>query len=189
VPPPPKPASDNLGAANIPCTDFAPIEAYLDAPAVREALHVRGALAGTPWIPCGQLDWAFPGNKSAIPAIYQALAGNPLRVLVFSGDVDSCVPFVNTRRKVATLGFPPAGAYRRWFVDDAEGRPQIAGYTQSYGRRASDGAGGSDDGDDVAAAVPALTFATVKGAGHMVASDKPAAALAFFSRFLAGEPL
>jgi carboxypeptidase C (cathepsin A) len=54
-------------------------------------------------------------------------------------------------------------------VNDQNGLAQIAGYTQSY--------------------EPSITFATVRGAGHMVASDKPREALELFSRFVRNEPL
>eukprot|EP01047_Picozoa_sp_COSAG01_P034423 COSAG01_NODE_2584_length_7418_cov_4.468643_3_plen_71_part_00 len=34
-----------------------------------------------------------------------------------------------------------------------------------------------------------LTFVTVRGAGHMVPTDRPRQAAAFFERFLADEPI
>ena len=77
-------------------------------------------------------------------------------------------------------------------VADSQNRMQIGGYTQSFVRHEKilDGDGGVMS-TPAAMAEPtiALTFATVKGAGHMVASDKPTAALALFTRFLQGNPL
>ena len=78
-------------------------------------------------------------------------------------------------------------------VADSQNRMQIGGYTQSFVRREKilDGDGGVMSTPAAAMAEPtiALTFATVKGAGHMVASDTPTAALALFTRFLQGNPL
>ena len=96
-------------------------------------------------------------------------------MMVYSGDVDSCVPFLGTQRRVSQLGFPPVGVYRRWFADynqppgtaQREAGPQIAGFVQEY------------QGN--------ITFCTVRGAGHMVPTFQPEAALAFIARFFRGE--
>ena len=156
----------------VPCTDFSAIEHYLNQKDVRKALHVPNALANTTWAICGtSLRWEYPYNKSLIPKIYKEFGEKhkDIRILVFSGDVDSCVPFIGTRGGVRDLGFQTVGNYRKWMVNDQNGLAQIAGYTQSY--------------------EPSITFATVRGAGHMVASDKPREALELFSRFVRNEPL
>jgi carboxypeptidase C (cathepsin A) len=57
-------------------------------------------------------------------------------------------------------------------ADDITHLPQIAGYVQEYAT------GGK-----------ALVYATVRGAGHMVPTDKPQQALEMFRRFISGSPL
>ncbi len=75
-----------------------------------------------------------------------------MRVLVYSGDVDSCVPYLGTEACMDALGLPVVEPWRAWIVDG-----QVAGYVKVLGGRA----GG-----------PSLTYATVKEAGHMVPTYK-----------------
>ena len=48
--------------------------------------------------------------------VYESLMGlDPApRILVYSGDVDGCVPHLGTRRWVSSLGLPPAEPWRSW---------------------------------------------------------------------------
>jgi hypothetical protein len=85
-----------------------------------------------------------------------------MRVLVYSGDVDSCVPYLGTEACMDALGLPVVEPWRAWIVDG-----QVAGYVKVLGGRA----GG-----------PSLTYATVKEAGHMVPTYK--APLLFPSAFI-----
>ncbi|XP_048464151.1 lysosomal protective protein [Rhincodon typus] len=55
---------------------------------------------------------------------------------------------------------------RTWLYNDGNGE-QVGGFVKEFGN---------------------LTFLTIKGAGHMVPTDKPLAAFTFFSRFLHNEP-
>jgi serine carboxypeptidase-like clade 1 len=75
-----------------------------------------------------------------------------MRVLVYSGDVDSCVPYLGTEACMDALNLPVVEPWRAWIVDD-----QVAGYVKVLGGRT----GG-----------PSLTYATVKEAGHMVPTYK-----------------
>ena len=162
----------NIGHTVVPCNNFTNIEHYLNLKSVRKALHVSDTIANVTWTICGfSLNWLYPYNKSLIPLIYEEFGKNyeNIRILVFSGDVDSCVPFIGTRKRIAELGFEPLDTYRKWVVEDDNKVEQIAGYTQSY--------------------KPSLTFATVRGAGHMVATDKSKEALELVSRFLQNKPL
>ena len=113
---------------------------------------------------------AISYNKSLIPLIYEEFGKNyeNIRILVYSGDVDSCVPFIGTRKRIAELGFEPLDTYRKWVVED-DNKVEQLWFTQSY--------------------KPSLTFATVRGAGHMVATDKSKEALELVSRFLQNKSL
>jgi hypothetical protein len=100
--------------------------------------------------------------------LYEAALGRGLRVLVYSGDVDICVPWPGTDRAVAALNQTMSDEWHPWYEAG-----QVAGYVVGY--RSGQ-----------------LQYATVKNAGHMVPSEdigQPAAALALFSRFLAAQPL
>jgi len=90
---------------------------------------------------------------------------NKLRILVYSGDVDSVVSTVGTRAWIDSLQLKESAAWRPW-VDDE----QLAGFTQSY-----------QDGF--------LTFATVREAGHEVPQYQPERALAMFESFISNQAL
>ena len=54
---------------------------------------------------------------SSMLPVYKALLAlddPPLRVLIYSGDVDGCIPHVGTRRWVASLGLPVERPRRAW---------------------------------------------------------------------------
>jgi hypothetical protein len=65
-----------------------------------------------------------------------------IRVLIFNGDVDCCVPYKGNEWWTESLGLPIEKPWRAWTVDS-----QVAGYVTSYAQD--------------------FSFLTVKGAGHM----------------------
>eukprot|EP01047_Picozoa_sp_COSAG01_P034422 COSAG01_NODE_2584_length_7418_cov_4.468643_2_plen_120_part_00 len=90
------------------------LEAYLNDPAVRRALHVSPN--ASVWRPCAEnLAWTHDGV--GLSTLYSKLvAAQPsLRVLVYSGDVDSCVPFTTTHKGVDELGLPHHSPYQPWY--------------------------------------------------------------------------
>ena len=94
-----------------------------------------------------------------------------LRALIYSGDHDMAVPHTGTEAWTAAFaesqGMRELHGWTPWHTGDH----QVAGYAVHYqGGRQGGGA--------------QLVYATVKGAGHMVPSSKPAEALAMFDRFL-----
>lgn len=83
-----------------------------------------------------------------------------IRVLIYSGDVDTCVNYIGTERaarKIQAGG--PKSEWTAWFVND-----QVAGYFLRLGDN--------------------LTYKTIKLAGHMVPSTRPAEALAMLQDFI-----
>jgi serine carboxypeptidase-like clade 1 len=82
-----------------------------------------------------------------------------LRALVYSGDHDMIIPFTGTRSWVYGMGLPEDGQYKAWMMGG-----QVAGFYASF--------------------APGLTFATVKGAGHMAPQTNPRESLELISRFL-----
>ena len=64
-------------------------------------------------------------------------------------------------------------AWRPWYVGTGENKGIPAGYATNYTV-----AGSSND----------FSFVTIRLAGHMVPTFQPAASLAFFTRFIAGQP-
>ncbi|GAM23893.1 hypothetical protein SAMD00019534_070680, partial [Acytostelium subglobosum LB1] len=159
----------------IPCLDESAIEGYLNREDVQKALGVEShTVPSGQWQPCSPII-NYTQIVEDIPQMYQLLIHNGLQVLVFSGDVDSCVPYLGTSQAVAQLGYPVSSAWRPWILVDDQKYQQVAGYVVSYSTASVNSAA-------------TLSFATVKGAGHMVSSYKPAQALALFTRFVTGTP-
>eukprot|EP00908_Phaeocystis_cordata_P018308 Transcript_29730.p1 GENE.Transcript_29730~~Transcript_29730.p1 ORF type:complete len:432 (+),score=225.75 Transcript_29730:303-1598(+) len=101
-----------------------------------------------------------------------------LRVVIYNGDADSCVPYIGNEEWVTSLEdkgiLKESEAWRPWYVKKGEGKPP-AGYVTSY---TVPSAPGKD-----------FAFVTIRLAGHMVPTFQPSPSLAFLSRFLAGEPM
>ena len=67
------------------------------------------------------------------------------------------------------LGLTSRGGYRQWlYFDEATRRHQVAGFVQAYSHQG----------------IGEVTFRTVKGAGHMVPTDRPAQAARMLEGFL-----
>ena len=81
-----------------------------------------------------------------------------MRALVYSGDVDMCLPFTGTEAWTSSLKLPVRRPWRQWHVKD-----QVAGFNVRY---------------------EGLTYVTIRGAGHMVPELKPREALHMFSSWL-----
>jgi hypothetical protein len=123
--------------------------------------------------------------------VYPKLINANIRVLIYSGDVDSCVPYLGTYRCVEKLGLSVIKPWQPWFIKDNKGYQQTAGYTVKY--------------------TNGVTYATIRAAGHMyelphllkrrfpnqsnfssskrVPTYRPLEAVMMFGRFIAGQDL
>eukprot|EP01006_Ploeotia_vitrea_P050584 TRINITY_DN67476_c1_g1_i1.p1 TRINITY_DN67476_c1_g1~~TRINITY_DN67476_c1_g1_i1.p1 ORF type:complete len:504 (-),score=57.03 TRINITY_DN67476_c1_g1_i1:953-2464(-) len=88
------------------------------------------------------------------------------RMILYSGDVDTNVPYIATEQFIQQLGFPVKVGWKQWHLPAAD-RHVVGGYSIEY---------------DVPAP-GALMYMTFKGSGHMVPHYAPAAALAMVQRF------
>jgi carboxypeptidase C (cathepsin A) len=135
------------GAAADPCLDGAPLIAWLNQADVQAALHVAatGRQGSGNWTDCGGSfghDVTYkrePMDERA--TVYPGLVA-AVRVLVYNGDQDVCIPYVQdeawTTALAAKMALEPRGSWRPWLVGG-----QVAGYETRWGDH--------------------LTFATVKG--------------------------
>lgn len=92
------------------------------------------------------------------------------RVMFYAGDVDMACNFVGVEAFSEYLRnkmkFEVKNEYMPWEFEDSDGSIQIGGFIRQFER---------------------ITFVTVKGAGHMVPTDKPIPAKAMIKNFLNGD--
>jgi len=140
---------------------------YLNRFDVQVAIHANLS-ASTPvtWNMCSRaLNYSYTDLLRSMLPVYQRLltSSPPLRMLVYSGDIDGIVPITGTRNWLSTLNMTVAEPWRKWVCDG-----QTGGWTVRY---------------------EGLTFASVREAGHMVPWTQPRRSFAVFSRFLQNQPL
>lgn len=148
-----------------PCVD-SEVELYLGRRDVQDALHANVS---------GKMDWRFETCNhnikysrrdllSSMIPVYERLMKEDLEILVYSGDVDAIVPVIGTRNWIHSLDLEETEAWRDWRSTTR----QVGGWTVRY---------------------KGLTFASVRGAGHMVPYTQPERALYLFERWVHGRPL
>ncbi|XP_027189621.2 serine carboxypeptidase-like 45 [Cicer arietinum] len=133
---------------------------YLNKKGVQKALHTRISS----WQTCGAIWYDSKSIENSTISLLGTLVKSGVRVMVFSGDQDSVIPFFSTQSLLDGLAKDLGlyvGPYRPWYNGI-----KVAGFTQVYG--------------DI------LTFATVRGAGHSCAYSKPEETFLLFKTFLEG---
>lgn len=150
-----------------PCLDNE-VEIYLNRPDVQQALHanVSGTLEG-PWHTCtGTIEYSRDDVLTSMLGVWDDLLHrNSIRLLVYSGDIDAIVPVIGSRKWIEGLNLDVVEKWRPWRSSTG----QVAGWTQDFER--------------------GLSFATVRGAGHMVPYTQPERAMYLFQSFIHNRPL
>ncbi|KAF3445558.1 hypothetical protein FNV43_RR10734 [Rhamnella rubrinervis] len=142
---------------------------YFNLPEVQKALHANRTNLPYSWSMCsGVLNYSdTDGNINILPLL-KRIVQNHIPVWVFSGDQDSVVPLLGSRTLVRELAhelnYKVTVPYGAWFH-----KGQVGGWATEYGNL--------------------LTFATVRGAAHMVPYAQPSRALHLFSSFVRGRRL
>ncbi|ERN19941.1 serine carboxypeptidase-like 42 [Amborella trichopoda] len=142
---------------------------YLNLPEVQYALHANRTKLPYSWSMCSdQLNYSnIDGSINMIPVLKKIIQ-HKVPIWVFSGDQDSVVPLMGSRTLVRELSddmnFEITVPYGAWFY-----KGQVGGWAAEYGNM--------------------LTFATVRGAAHMVPYAQPARALKLFHTFVSGQRL
>ncbi|KAJ0973115.1 hypothetical protein J5N97_021074 [Dioscorea zingiberensis] len=142
---------------------------YFNLPEVQHALHANRTNLPYSWMKCTDvLNYTnTDGNINILPLI-KTIISHKIPVWIYSGDQDSVVPLLGSRTLVRELAhdmkYSITVPYRAWFYKD-----QVGGWMTEYGNL--------------------LTFATVRGAGHMVPFAQPGRALQLFKSFVNGHRL
>nr|KAF6329790.1 cathepsin A [Myotis myotis] len=162
-------ASSGLNIYNLyaPCTNTTAASTYLNNPFVRKALHIPEQLPG--WDMCNFLvNIQYRRLYQSMDSQYLKLLGaQKYRILLYNGDVDMACNFLGDEWFVDSLNQKMEVQRRPWLVKYGDSGEQIAGFVKEFSN---------------------IAFLTIKGAGHMVPTDKPQAALTMFSRFLNKQP-
>lgn len=141
------------------------LEPYLNDPTVQAALN---AIVGTQWSMCSSVvDYERKSVLTSMLPVYQKLFQAGVHVMIYSGDIDGIVPVLGTLKNVAALKRPVKTSWRSWYVTDQYGK-QVGGFVTVYDK---------------------FTFATVRGAGHMVPEYRPQRAFVMFEGFLHNQTL
>lgn len=142
---------------------------------VREALHIPEEYDGIKWVKCNEsltFDYgkeaiSYTNNVPSTVVYHKHLTYKNCRALIFSGDHDMLVSHLGTVNWIESLNLLVVNYWRPWYLDN-----QVAGYTMKYSTRDYN-----------------LTFATVKGGGHIVRLYKPKQCSRMFMRWLVDDPL
>ncbi|KAG5050409.1 hypothetical protein JHK85_011512 [Glycine max] len=137
---------------------------YFNLPEVQKALHANRTNLPYQWSMCsGVLNYSDTDPNIDILPVLKKIVQNHIPVWVFSGDQDSVVPLLGSRTLIRELAhdlkFKITVPYGAWFH-----KGQVGGWVTEYGNL--------------------LTFATVRGAAHMVPYAQPSRALHLFSSFV-----
>ncbi|KAB1204248.1 Serine carboxypeptidase-like 18 [Morella rubra] len=132
---------------------------------VREALNVRNGTTGV-WKRCNS-SLAYTKTVTSSVDYHRNLSNTNLRALVYSGDHDMSVTHIGTQNWIRYLNLTNSEVWRVWSVDG-----QVAGYAEKFTN--------SDF---------TLTYATVKGAGHVAPEYKAKECYSMIDRWLAYYPL
>ena len=108
-------------------------EQYLDSPVVRKAFHVEQVKLDH-WTTCYD-DIEYNTTVHDERGMYRELIA-AMRVLIYNGDADACVPWVGNEEWTREMGYPVTQAWRPWRVS-AAGRDWVGGFVTDYGRNFS----------------------------------------------------
>ncbi|KAJ3675684.1 hypothetical protein LUZ60_004726 [Juncus effusus] len=148
---------------SLPCTSDEIASSWLNNQSVRTAIHAETINITGLWeLYTAKVDLTH--DTGSMIEYHKNMTQMGYRVLIYSGDHDLCIPFTGTEAWTRSMGYETIDAWRPWFCND-----QVAGYIRGYDHN--------------------FTFLTVKGAGHAVPEYKPKEALAFYSRWLAGNKI
>jgi hypothetical protein len=145
----------------------------LTTPAVLEAIHVKPI--DFCWAACNQhSNFTYDANRENLPRDTYPYLISKIKVLIFNGDMDACVPFTDNEAWTQNMGYPILKHWRPWHysaegADESNSR-QIGGYSIKY--NVSKLGTGS------------FEYRTVRGAGHMVPTDAPRQGFFLFSHLL-----
>ncbi|KAH9608507.1 hypothetical protein KSS87_016490 [Heliosperma pusillum] len=138
-------------------------DTYMNRQDVQAALHANLTKLSYPWTHCSDNITSWSDSPASMLPTIRKLIAKGLRIWIFSGDIDGRIPVTSTRYTLRKLGLQTVEEWKAWYTSS-----QVGGWTIEY---------------------KGLTFVTVRGAGHQVATTKPRQALQLVKHFLSGKHL
>ena len=151
-------ADEDQGPAG--CIDSNTATKFVMDPTVQAAIHVRSP--GYCWSVCGSVPgWGYTESAPNLPRdVYPTLIKN-MKVIIYNGDWDACVPYTDNQQWTLNMGFPVMHAWKPWaYIAANDNTTQVGGYAVKYDVSSLGNKG-------------SFEFMTVRGAGHMVPTDAP----------------
>jgi len=147
-----------------PCTNDTALESYMNSKKVKDAIHVDPSIN---WVLCADdLDYKTL-VQDVSSYLHHALDTVPdSRIMLYAGDVDMACNFLGGEMFAEAMGLPLLEDYSEWTYTAADKTRQVGGWYKKFDR---------------------LSWITIKGAGHMVPTDKPIQAYDMFQAFLDGK--
>jgi hypothetical protein len=135
------------------------LEEYLKLEEVHKAFHVTSDFFETD---NAEGDFDYTPTEPDLTGFYKEINGK-LKVLVYNGDTDPAITSFAAQNWTSHLGLNERQHWRPWTVDSCQ---RMGGYVTRY------------EG--------LFDFLTIRGAGHMVPTEKPAATFAFIQAWING---
>ena len=136
------------------CLDSRHASDYFNQPSVIAAMHVKPI--NFTWATCATAKgWTYDSNRANLPRDTYPLLVKNLKVLIYNGDWDACVPYTDNIAWTSGMGYEEAAPWHVWSyksVDD--GSEQVGGYATRYA---------NND----------FTFITIRGGRHEVPETAP----------------
>ncbi len=157
------------------CIDSRYASSYLNQAEVQAAIHVNNRPSADCWSVCGTAPgWSYNSTRPNLPRdTYPYLVSN-IRVTIYNGDWDACVPYTDGEGWTTGMGLPVSNAWHQWtYTAQDGGAGQVAGYATEY--------------DVSSMGEGSFEFITVKGGRHEVPETAPEQAMEMLKRVLNSE--
>nr|GMD99468.1 serine carboxypeptidase-like 13 [Ipomoea batatas] len=138
---------------------------WANDPSVQNALHVRKD-SSKKWTRCNwnTVSKTYEVTVQDTRLQHAILNAKGYRSLIYSGDHDMIIPFQSTQAWIRDLYYTIDHDWTPYFVNH-----EVAGYTRNFTSK--------------------MTYATVKGAGHIATEQKPEMCVGLISRWIAGKDI
>ncbi|ESO96867.1 hypothetical protein LOTGIDRAFT_159616 [Lottia gigantea] len=145
-----------------PCINATNVADYLNTEQTRQVLHIPSVVQK--WSTCSEdVSAHYISTYQDMSAEYMKVLAAKKRVLVYNGDVDMACNFLGDEWFVERLNLNVVAGRMEWYYMAADDTKQVAGFVKQFEN---------------------LDLVTVRGAGHMVPTDKPLAALQMLNNYL-----